>query len=226
VYANWMVWAAQHLVSKYGVQIAAIIPETTKRWDAEEASRRAELARRGEVYRSSGSAAPVVGALAGLILYTVASLPLRQGANRVLAKVSTVAYGYRTSAPISSLHGGEPAAGLRSCRRADCRFRHQDAARGGAGIGAAAGRRPVLGQIGRGLPKPAADVLNQIAKASAESAGAISEAGILRAHRNQRDARQIITDTTITKRRKQVLLDIYSSLRQQNETARKKPATA
>jgi hypothetical protein len=39
-----------------------------------------------------------------------------------------------------------------------------------------------------------------------------------------RDA--IITDTTITKRRKQVLLDIYSWLRQQNETARDKPATA
>jgi hypothetical protein len=39
-----------------------------------------------------------------------------------------------------------------------------------------------------------------------------------------RDA--FITDTTITKRRKQVLLDIYSWLRQQNETARDKPATA
>jgi hypothetical protein len=81
VYANWIVRAAQHLVSQYGVQIAAIIPETTERWDAEEASRRAELARRGEVYSSSGSTAPVVGALAGLIIYTVASLPFRQSAN-------------------------------------------------------------------------------------------------------------------------------------------------
>lgn len=90
MYANWIVRAAQHLVSQYGVQIAAIIPETTERWDAEEASRRAELARRGEVYSSSGSTAPVVvGALAGLIIYTVASLPFRQSANRVLAKVST-----------------------------------------------------------------------------------------------------------------------------------------
>jgi len=32
--------------------------------------------------------------------------------------------------------------------------------------------------------------------------------------------------TTITKRRKQVVLDIYSWLRRQNETAREKPATA
>jgi uncharacterized membrane-anchored protein YjiN (DUF445 family) len=89
VYANWIVREAQHLVSQYGVQIAAIIAETTERWDAEEASCRAELARRGEVYSSSGSTAPVVGALAGLIIYTVASLPFRQSANQVLAKVST-----------------------------------------------------------------------------------------------------------------------------------------
>jgi uncharacterized membrane-anchored protein YjiN (DUF445 family) len=34
VYANWIVRSAQHLVSQYGVQIAAIIPETTERWDA------------------------------------------------------------------------------------------------------------------------------------------------------------------------------------------------
>ena len=69
-------------------------------------------------------------------------------------------------------------------------------------------------------------MLNQIAKALPESAGAIREAGILvpTETRAARDA--IITDTTITKRRKQVLLDIYSSLRQKNQTAREKPATA
>ena len=50
MYADWIVRAAQRLVWQYGVQIAAIIPETTERWGAEEASRRAELARRGEVY--------------------------------------------------------------------------------------------------------------------------------------------------------------------------------
>ena len=40
---NWMVRAAQHLVSQYGVEITAIITETIERWDAEEASRRIEL---------------------------------------------------------------------------------------------------------------------------------------------------------------------------------------
>jgi len=39
--------------------------------------------------------------------------------------------------------------------------------------------RPVLHQIERGLHKPTADVLNQIAKALPESGGAIREAGIL-----------------------------------------------
>lgn len=86
--------------------------------------------------------------------------------------------------------------------------------------------RPVLRQIERGLHKPTADVLNQIAKALPESAGAIREAGILEPTETSAARAAIITDTTITKRRKQVLLDIYSSLRQQNETARDKPATA
>jgi len=86
--------------------------------------------------------------------------------------------------------------------------------------------RPVLRQIERGLHKPTADVLNQIAKALSESAGAIREVGILEPTETSAARDAIITDTTITKRRKQVLLDIYSSLRQHNETAREKPATA
>ena len=40
---NWIVRAAQHLVSQYGVEITAIITDTIERWDAEEASRRIEL---------------------------------------------------------------------------------------------------------------------------------------------------------------------------------------
>ena len=35
---NWIVRAAQHLVSEYGVEITAIITETIERWDAEEAA--------------------------------------------------------------------------------------------------------------------------------------------------------------------------------------------
>ena len=86
--------------------------------------------------------------------------------------------------------------------------------------------RPVLRQIERGLHKPTADVLNQIARALPESAGAMREAGILEPTETSAARDALITDTTITKRRKQVLLDIYCSLRQQNVTAREKPATA
>jgi uncharacterized membrane-anchored protein YjiN (DUF445 family) len=70
---NWIVRAAQHLVSEYGVEITAIITETIERWDAEEASRRIELhvGRDLQFIRINGT---VVGAMAGSIIYTVAQL--------------------------------------------------------------------------------------------------------------------------------------------------------
>jgi uncharacterized membrane-anchored protein YjiN (DUF445 family) len=70
---SWMVRAAQHLVSQYGVEITAIITETIERWDAEEASRRIELhvGRDLQFIRINGT---VVGALAGLVIYAVAQL--------------------------------------------------------------------------------------------------------------------------------------------------------
>ena len=70
---NWIVRAAQHLVSQYGVEITAIITETIERWDAEEASRRIELhvGRDLQFIRINGT---VVGALAGLAIYAVAQL--------------------------------------------------------------------------------------------------------------------------------------------------------
>ena len=77
---------------------------------------------------------------------------------------------------------------------------------------------PYLSQIERGLRKPSADVLQQIAKALRVSAEVLYvRAGILeRADTSEvRDA--IITDTAITERQKQVLLDIYTSFCQQNE---------
>jgi hypothetical protein len=68
--------------------------------------------------------------------------------------------------------------------------------------------RPALRQIQRAdCHKPTAAVLNQIAKALAESAGAIREAEILMPTETRAARDAIITDTTITKRRKQVLLD-------------------
>jgi uncharacterized membrane-anchored protein YjiN (DUF445 family) len=70
---NWMVRAAQHLVSQYGVEITAIITETIERWDAEEASTRIELhvGRDLQFIRINGT---VVGALAGLLIYAAAQL--------------------------------------------------------------------------------------------------------------------------------------------------------
>lgn len=70
---NWIVRGAQHLVSRYGTEITAIITETIERWDAEEASRRIELhvGRDLQFIRINGT---VVGSLAGLIIYSIAQL--------------------------------------------------------------------------------------------------------------------------------------------------------
>jgi uncharacterized membrane-anchored protein YjiN (DUF445 family) len=70
---DWIIRGANHLVSEYGVEITAIITETIERWDAEEASRRIELhvGRDLQFIRINGT---VVGALAGLVIYTVAQL--------------------------------------------------------------------------------------------------------------------------------------------------------
>ncbi len=70
---NWIVRGAQHLVSQYGVEITSIITETIERWDAVDASRRIELhvGRDLQFIRINGT---VVGALAGLLIYTVAQI--------------------------------------------------------------------------------------------------------------------------------------------------------
>ena len=86
----------------------------------------------------------------------------------------------------------------------------------------AAVSNPYLSQIERGLRKPSADVLNQIAKALRVSAEVLYvRAGILEpsAAGEVRDA--IIADLSITERQKQVLLDIYTSFRQQNDAETK-----
>jgi transcriptional regulator with XRE-family HTH domain len=79
---------------------------------------------------------------------------------------------------------------------------------------------PYLSQIERGLRKPSADVLNQIAKALRVSAEVLYvRAGILEPSEPSEVRDAIITDVTITERQKQVLLDIYTSFCQQNEAA-------
>lgn len=79
---------------------------------------------------------------------------------------------------------------------------------------------PYLSQIERGLRKPSADVLNQIAKALRVSAEVLYvQAGILEPSEAGQVRDAIVNDTAITERQKQVLLDIYSSFCQQNEAA-------
>ena len=70
---NWIVRAAQHLVSQYGTEITAIITETIERWDADEASRRIELhvGRDLQFIRINGT---VVGSIAGLIIFSIGEL--------------------------------------------------------------------------------------------------------------------------------------------------------
>jgi transcriptional regulator with XRE-family HTH domain len=86
---------------------------------------------------------------------------------------------------------------------------------------------PYLSQIERGLRKPSADVLNQIAKALRVSAEVLYvQAGILEPSEPSEVRDAIITDAAITERQKQVLLDIYTSFVQQNEAAREEIAPA
>jgi transcriptional regulator with XRE-family HTH domain len=78
---------------------------------------------------------------------------------------------------------------------------------------------PYLSQVERGLRKPSADVLNQIAKALRISAEVLYvRAGILEPSETSQVRDAIITDTAITERQKQILLDIYASFTQQNES--------
>src|SRR6476646_5810445 len=77
---------------------------------------------------------------------------------------------------------------------------------------------PYLSQIERGLRKPSAEILQQIAKALRISAEALYiQAGIL----EQREGSRIVPDAvqadeTLTERQKQVLLEIYESFRKEN----------
>ena len=70
---NWIVRGAQHLATQYGAEATTIITDTIERWDAEEASRRIELhvGRDLQFIRINGT---VVGALAGLVIYTIAQI--------------------------------------------------------------------------------------------------------------------------------------------------------
>jgi len=85
---------------------------------------------------------------------------------------------------------------------------------------------PYLSQVERGLRKPSADVLNQIAKALRVSAEVLYvRAGILEPTDKSQVRDAIVTDTAITERQKQILLDIYASFAQQNESTHEECST-
>ena len=85
---------------------------------------------------------------------------------------------------------------------------------------------PYLSQVERGLRKPSADVLNQIAKALRVSAEVLYvRAGILEPSDKSQVRDAIVTDTAITERQKQILLDVYASFAQQNEPGNEECST-
>lgn len=80
---------------------------------------------------------------------------------------------------------------------------------------------PYLSQVERGLRKPSADVLRQIAKALRVSAEVLYvQAGILEPRETNQVRDAIVTDTAITEPQKQILLDTYASFTVQNEANR------
>jgi len=81
---------------------------------------------------------------------------------------------------------------------------------------------PYLSQIERGLRKPSAEILQQIAKALRISAEALYvQAGILEERDVDSDVVGAIRlDEWITERQKQVLLEIYDSFRKENDGLR------
>jgi len=77
---------------------------------------------------------------------------------------------------------------------------------------------PYLSQIERGLRKPSADILQQIAKGLRISAEQLYvRAGILDTrHGDPELVAAILADTVLTERQKQALVEIYESFRREN----------
>ena len=85
---------------------------------------------------------------------------------------------------------------------------------------------PYLSQIERGLRRPSAEILQQIAKGLRISAEALYvRAGILELRQGGAVVDAVLADQELTERQKQVLLDVYQSFRRENE-ARAPVATA
>ena len=78
--------------------------------------------------------------------------------------------------------------------------------------------QPYLSQIERGLRKPSAEILQQIARALRISAEALYvRAGILDQVEEDREVTAaVLADDALTERQKQVLLEIYAAFRREN----------
>ena len=80
---------------------------------------------------------------------------------------------------------------------------------------------PYLSQIERGLRKPSADILQQLAKGLRISAEALYvQAGILEDRPADSGVRSaLLADPELSERQKQVLIEIYESFRKENTAA-------
>jgi transcriptional regulator with XRE-family HTH domain len=96
-------------------------------------------------------------------------------------------------------------------------------------LAAAAGvSNPYLSQIERGLRRPSAEILQQIAKGLRISAEALYvQAGILEDRPDESGVRvAVLADPELTERQKQVLLEIYDSFRKEASALRAQQAAA
>jgi transcriptional regulator with XRE-family HTH domain len=138
------------------------------------------------------------------------SKPLAEGADRAAARVSE-------AAKASTARVSERAQGLgdylRDQRRGAQLTLRQLAEQTGVS-------NPYLSQIERGLRKPSADVLQQLAKALRISAETLYvRAGILEPDARDTGSVQgaVLADPELSERQRQVLLDIYNSFRREND---------
>jgi transcriptional regulator with XRE-family HTH domain len=81
---------------------------------------------------------------------------------------------------------------------------------------------PYLSQIERGLRRPSAEILNGIAKALRISAETLYvQAGILDDRKDREDLTEaILADRGLTERQKQVLVQVYTSFKEDTERER------
>ncbi|MEV0581446.1 helix-turn-helix transcriptional regulator [Nonomuraea sp. NPDC050310] len=86
---------------------------------------------------------------------------------------------------------------------------------------------PYLSQIERGLRKPSAEILNQIAKGLSISAQALYvQAGLMEDREQPSDVIAAIrADAGLSGRQRQVLIDIYESFRKENRAEGEQPST-